>query len=216
VSSFLMSYICLEIHFLMSNELVIGKRALNKEKIRQDLIEQATRIFSEKGLDKTTVADIVTACDIARGTFYNYFTDVKDIFDEIVTSINEEIRQVTKEARQNEETLYDMLFNSFKAYFDLVSSPKLKGFHEKNQAYIRSASYKSDVIRRIVDELRTDVEKVAAKFSDDKTSYLLTYVLIGTPAELFLNNMSVNRSFQNDEVAKFLAELFTGGLKDQK
>lgn len=198
----------------MQQESQVNKRAQNKEKLRQNLIKEATALFSEKGLDETTVADIVMACDIGRGTFYNYFKDVKDIFNAVVDEISVEIGKVTKEARSKGTTVYDILYRSFKAYFELVSSPRMKGFHDKNQAYIRSASYKSDTIRNIVRDLKKELDDVSSqnKFNSDKSLQLLTYVLVGAPAELFLNNMSVNKTFNNHEVASFLAELFTNGM----
>jgi len=202
----------------MAVEQVIGKREQNKEKVRSLLISEATLLFSEKGYENTTVADIVTASTVGRGTFYNYFSDVKDIFDAVVAGINNQLRIVTKEARSKESDLAKMLYASFKAYFDYVSSPDLKGFHDKNQAYIRSASYKSDTIRQVVKDLREDLNQFQEvdDFVTDKTFSLLTYVLLGTPAELFLNNMSVSSSYSNHEVATFLTTLFTNGLGQAK
>lgn len=202
----------------MALEQVIGKREQNKEKVRTLLISEATKLFSEKGYENTTVADIVSASTVGRGTFYNYFSDVKDIFDAVVEGINNQLRIVTKEARSKESDLASMLNASFKAYFDHVSSPELKGFHDKNQAYIRSASYKSETIRQVVRDLKEDLNQFEEvdDFVSDKTFSLLTYVLLGTPAELFLNNMSVSSSYSNDEVASFLTNLFTKGLAKAK
>lgn len=198
----------------IEQETIQSKRALNKERIRLSLLEEATKLFSSKGYENTTVADIVLASDIGRGTFYNYYTDVKDIFNAVVEKINVEIRATTKSARAQGNTVYDIFYLSFKAYFDLVSSTAMKGFHDKNQAYIRSASYKSAVIKGIVEDLKSDIEKATPKikFKDEKSQQLLTYVLVATPAELYLNNMSVNKSFNNEEVAQFLAELFSNGI----
>jgi len=194
----------------------LSKREQNKEKVREALIKEATFLFSTKGLEQTTVADIVKACQLGRGTFYNYYSDVKDIFNDVVNIVNGQLRTVTSTARANAKhaSVYNMLFATFKAYFDFVSSPGLKGFHDKNQAYIRSASYKSETIRMLAKDLKKDINKVNidASFTDEQSKQLLTYVLIGTPAELYLNNMSVNNSFDNTEVAQFLARLFTSGL----
>jgi len=198
----------------MTSERILSKRAQNKEKVRSVLITEATKLFAAHGYENTTVADIVSASTLGRGTFYNYFTDVKDIFQEVVVVINTELRKVIKEARSLESEFSKMLYASFKAYFDYVSSSNLKGFHDKNQAYIRSASYKSDIIRLIVKDLKEDLSNFpqVTNSMDDKTLSLVTLVLLGTPAELFLNNMSVNTTFSNHEVANFLTQLFTQGL----
>lgn len=202
----------------MSSKLVLGKREKNKEAVREQLLEVAMHLFSTKGYENTTVADIVTECKIGRGTFYNYFTDVRHIFDKVTEKTNEQIGIITNKARKSQSTVYDMLYESFKAYFDFASSPTMIGFHKLNQAYIRGASYKSDVIRNIVKELLGDIKGTSDKtvFKSDREQLLLSYVLISAPAELFLNNMSVTSQFDNDEVAKFLATLFTSGILKDK
>ena len=56
------------------NEISLSKRESQKQQLRERILVEALILFSEKGADKTTVADIVQQCDIARGTFYNYFS----------------------------------------------------------------------------------------------------------------------------------------------
>ena len=56
--------------------IILGKRASQKEQVRKRLMKEALLLFSKRGLEKTTVSDIVQKSQIARGTFYNYFTDI--------------------------------------------------------------------------------------------------------------------------------------------
>ena len=49
--------------------MILGKREFQKQKAREQILKQALILFSDNGLEKTTVADIVEKCDIARGTF---------------------------------------------------------------------------------------------------------------------------------------------------
>jgi AcrR family transcriptional regulator len=50
------------------------KRVLKSpEDRRQEILDAATRIFSAKGVSKTTVADIAEAAGVAKGTVYLYF-----------------------------------------------------------------------------------------------------------------------------------------------
>lgn len=53
-----------------------GDRAWNekkKERTRTQLLEAASRLIGERGVDATTVNDIATEAAVAPGTFYNYF-----------------------------------------------------------------------------------------------------------------------------------------------
>ncbi|MBO6634516.1 MAG: helix-turn-helix transcriptional regulator, partial [Parvibaculum sp.] len=40
--------------------------------MRAILIEASLRLFAQKGVDATTIDEIVTVAGVAKGTFYNY------------------------------------------------------------------------------------------------------------------------------------------------
>ena len=67
---------------------LLGKRESSKIQIRERLLDESLKLFSSRGLEKTTVADIVEQSGIARGTFYNYFPDVNSLFDAIISQMN--------------------------------------------------------------------------------------------------------------------------------
>ncbi|GAA2280139.1 MULTISPECIES: TetR/AcrR family transcriptional regulator [Streptomyces] len=56
-----------------------GLRQRKKMRTRQALIEGALRLFTEKGYDQTTVAEIAATADIATRTFFSYFDSKDDI-----------------------------------------------------------------------------------------------------------------------------------------
>lgn len=51
----------------------------NKEVRRQEIIEVATRLFTQHGYEQTSVSDIVRATGVAQGTFYYHFKSKEDI-----------------------------------------------------------------------------------------------------------------------------------------
>jgi AcrR family transcriptional regulator len=51
---------------------------------RQELIEAAYEVFSEKGYTAAGIADIAQKLDIGHGTFYRYFESKRDILDHVV------------------------------------------------------------------------------------------------------------------------------------
>lgn len=60
---------------------------------RTQVLEHAQRIFARKGFHDTNVSDIVTEAGIARGTFYLYFENKRELFAELIDRALEEIRR---------------------------------------------------------------------------------------------------------------------------
>ncbi|WP_348922681.1 TetR/AcrR family transcriptional regulator [Enterococcus rotai] len=51
----------------------------------QDILDAATRLFVEKGYEKTTIQDIVNALDgLSRGAIYHHFRSKEEIIDGVV------------------------------------------------------------------------------------------------------------------------------------
>ncbi len=51
---------------------------------RAQLIDAAGRVFAQKGYHAATVDDITRAANIAKGTFYLYFQEKREVFYEVI------------------------------------------------------------------------------------------------------------------------------------
>ena len=190
--------------------LSLGKRELQKQQVRERLLAEALYLFSEQGLEKTTVSDIVDRTGIARGTFYNYFTDINSLFDALIESLNIRVKESIQQARIQSDNVYDYLYNTFKNYFDLIGTEEMIRFHVVNQAHIRQSSYQSEIIKVIVKNLNRDLKsdlKINA-FSEKYEFLLLSYMLVGAPPELFLATHTTDIKLSSEQLAAFLAKLF--------
>lgn len=58
---------------------------------RQDLIAAAIKVFAQKGINRTTVADITSAAGVAKGTFYLYFESKEHLLGALKEQLVEEI-----------------------------------------------------------------------------------------------------------------------------
>lgn len=188
----------------------LGKRASQKQQVRERILTEGLLLFSEQGVEKTTVADIVQKCAIARGTFYNYFSDINALFDALIEQLNQGVKEAIQHTRKESKTVYDYLYGTFKSYFDLISSPQMIQFHVVNQAYIRQSSYQSEIITTIVKNLNRDLKanlKIKA-FNEKYEFLLLSYMLVGAPPELFLATKTTAIDLSSEQLATFLAKLF--------
>jgi AcrR family transcriptional regulator len=68
---------------------------------RQEILVAARELFIKKGYEQTSVNDILKIVDIAKGTFYYYFTSKEEVLEEIILDIVEE------GARRAEQILKD-------------------------------------------------------------------------------------------------------------
>ena len=57
----------------------------NKRLKRNAMLDAAQKLFSDKGLAKTSVSDIVENSGVAKGTFYLYFKDKYDIRNKLAS-----------------------------------------------------------------------------------------------------------------------------------
>ena len=190
--------------------MILGKREFQKQKAREQILKQALILFSDNGLEKTTVADIVEKCDIARGTFYNYFPDINTLFDTLIDELNQNVVDSIQHTRNSTNNLYDYLYGTFKSYFDLISTPQMIQFHIINQAHIRQSSYQSNLIKVIVKNLNRDLKSDLniKSFNEKHEFLLLSYMLVGTPPELFLATHTTDINLSSKKLATFLAKLF--------
>jgi len=190
--------------------LILGKREIQKQQVRERILEEALTLFSDSGFEKTTVADIVEQSAIARGTFYNYFPDMNSLFDALIAQLNQQVVEAIQYTRKHTDNLYDYLYGTFKSYFELIGTEQMIQFHIVNQAYIRQSSYQSDLIKVIVKNLNRDLKsdlKIKA-FTEKYEFLLLSYMLVGSPPELFLATHTTDINLTSEQLATFLAKLF--------
>lgn len=53
---------------------------------RESLLDSAFTLFTSKGINDTSISDIVKNANMAKGTFYLYFKDKFDLRDKLITS----------------------------------------------------------------------------------------------------------------------------------
>lgn len=68
-----------------------------RERMRLLLVEAATRLFARQGVDATTIDEIVDLAGVAKGTFYNYFTDRADIARAVASVIRHQLNAAVEE-----------------------------------------------------------------------------------------------------------------------
>lgn len=69
----------------------MGRLEDNKKIKKEALLDAAFTLFTTKGINKTSISDIVSAAGVAKGTFYLYFVDKYDLRDKLIVHKSNEI-----------------------------------------------------------------------------------------------------------------------------
>ncbi len=54
---------------------------------REEIVEASCQLFLTKGYDKTTMSDVMTSLNVAKGTIYHYFKSKEELLDAVIESI---------------------------------------------------------------------------------------------------------------------------------
>ncbi len=98
-------------------------RALERRARRRlQILAAACGVFSAKGYHATSVADILKAARIARGTFYLYFPSKRAIFDELLEQMFSQIRGALKRIKvgQGEHPVLDQMYLNVRGVVDVL------------------------------------------------------------------------------------------------
>ena len=120
---------------------------------KEQILDMSFSLFLEKGYDNTSISDILSKLDIARGTLYYHFESKEAIMDAI---IERTAKKIVEEAKaivlQKGLSVHEKIFLLFSAasmkrlsggdlMIDYLNQPQNALFHEKsNRAFIQKIS----------------------------------------------------------------------------
>lgn len=86
-----------------------GRRERHKVEIRDRLFRAAIKLFGTRGFTETTVEHITDAADVAKGTFFNYFSTKEMLLTNLMERRLDILRAGREEAQQGLLPLRDVL-----------------------------------------------------------------------------------------------------------
>lgn len=85
--------------------MVTGLRERKKQQTRELIAETARRLFTERGFERVTVAEIARTADVSEQTVYNYFPTKEDLVYWRLGSFEEELLGTIRERAAGETVL---------------------------------------------------------------------------------------------------------------
>lgn len=96
------------------------KTRQKKDAKRTAMMQAAVRVFAEKGYYAATVRDIVSAANVAIGTFYFYFPDKETLFLYLYEETADFLLQTVEQALRGRATLPHQVGAAVKAYVNIA------------------------------------------------------------------------------------------------
>lgn len=171
---------------------------------KQSIIDCTVKLAETKAINRITIYDIVNACGITRNTFYYYFHDIYDVFDQAVE------QEVNKFSDEPEGNLDQALFNLID--FCIMYKKVWKNLY-KTMGHEKLSKY---VIGRLHNIFTTFVRKQpnGDKLSERDMDIICTFyeeALFGVLAH-WIRGDSKNEPEDMHEIADRIRVLFTGNL----
>lgn len=119
----------------------MGKIDLNKSQKKISLLNTAFELFTTKGVNETSIAEIAKEAGIAKGTFYLYFRDKYDICNKLIsykagTLLIEAAEEVHRKHANESLSLNDQILTLVEhIIYTLESDKKLLMFISKNLSW---------------------------------------------------------------------------------
>jgi AcrR family transcriptional regulator len=82
-----------------------GLRELKKEQMRQHLIDTARRVFSERGFERVSVAELAREAVVSPATVFNYFPTKEDLIYHRFEEFEEEMLETIRGRPKGESAL---------------------------------------------------------------------------------------------------------------
>lgn len=100
----------------------------------EQLLEAGIEVFYQRGIEKTTIDEIVTTAQCGKGTFYNYFKNKEALLDDLGTRFSNEITQNLEMAISESKPIRDNLHSALKGFLEVFHKNKKLGkvIHERD------------------------------------------------------------------------------------
>jgi AcrR family transcriptional regulator len=116
----------------------MGKVDINKQRKKEALLNTAFDLFTSKGINDTSISDIVNKAGVAKGTFYLYFRDKYDIRNLLISHKSSQLFMSahTDMLKANIDRMEDkIVFVINHIIDDLVKDKKMLNFISKNLSW---------------------------------------------------------------------------------
>ena len=178
------------------------------------VLEAAKKEFSTYALNKASVANIIKDADIPRGSFYQYFNDLEDIFYYVLDTHSKEIRKrLTDNLVKYKGDIIKSFADLYQFILNKVSSEKEKDYFKNIFLYMDYKTEKmflpnlEDNLNEIVQLVNIDMLNINSRLQVIYIIEIIEALMMHNLVQIFQRSLSKEKNLEI-----FLKELFL--LKD--
>ncbi len=109
---------------------------------KNEILDAAETLFSQKGFDGTSISDIIEKVGVARGTVYYHFKSKEDIMDSLIDRLNMRLLSAAKEiAADKNIPVFERLFKALMAMNATDSEDLTEHIHKPQNALMHQKSH---------------------------------------------------------------------------
>ncbi len=139
-----------------------GKRSpVLRDERRAQLVKAAREVFGEKGYHDATVDDITRAAGVAKGTFYLYFDEKREIYYELVRTFLQHVKDIGASVAREVHTGQEFFARCEQAAHELLRV-FVQHYALARLAYRESMSLDAE-LERMLREFYRDIARVEAE-----------------------------------------------------
>ena len=191
-----------------------------EDKIRQEVIDAARKLFQQYGLFKTTMEDIAKNLNKGKSTLYYYYKNKNEIFeaviDQEILDVFQEIRSATEKEKSGEDKLRIYFTTAISSIQKRILLYRImKGEIGEHLRTIVNLKNKMDIseILFIKEILQVGIDRKEWISSIEKDLDLIAYVIVSGIRSITMDLVVENRFPDWDERIVILSEVFIRGLK---
>jgi AcrR family transcriptional regulator len=193
-----------------------------RERRRVHILLAAAKLFGQRGYHGTSVADVIEAAEISRGTFYLYFDSKDAVFLELMEQFIQRIMAVvqvvdpegptpTERIAENVRRVVDVVFE----HRDLTVMVLREGFGVRPEVDEKLGRFYGFVREMLEGALRNGARHGLTRQVDEA---LAATALIGAIKEVFLNELVLGHSHEDGRkaISEALVDFGLRGLLIQR
>ena len=201
----------------------MAPKKVNKEEKKRQIMMAAIKVFAEKGLKSSKIADIAAEAGIGKGTFYEYFTGRDEVFFDacnlMIVDIMRTFREIDKSQLSPIEKIHKLTQMCFEA--TELFTPEMSAFMMDFWAEGMRNDHKSEGglidIKPVYEEMRQIYQNAIQDGIDcgvfrPVDTLMFASVIIGIIDGLQIQWMLDPQIFKLNQMSKTIIDLFLYGI----